>query len=501
MIRTRSRVIPLAAALVSACAFGLYLRPLAPTITWAHAGMDGGDLITAAATLGVAHPPGYPTYVALGHFFAQLPVGSIAFRLNLMSAVCMALAAGLTTLGIVCAAQSLGVAPLAGVIGGLTFAAAPMVWGQATIAEVHALNVLFVSVITWLLMPPLVHRQRLSTPRLALAFLMWGLGLGNLLTLAALLPIFIVAWRGSFQRERNVVRHSSFDMGSWLFFIPFLLGLSVYLLIPIRANGHPPVNWGNAVTLPRFLAQVTGELYRGYVFGLPVSDYPARLVAFAQLLVTQFGWPGLVLGAIGLERIITRPSKVWLAVASAVGLYTIFALGYNTADSDLYLIPVWMFGAWAVACGSLRLLRSLSRFRGALYAPPIVTAILVVLGPGWIVASHFAAIDLSAERSAETFADSVLSQAPRGAILVTGSDAHTFSLWYYRSVENRRPDTTIVDARLAGYDWYESMLVDQGRAPQLPSYEPNATWRARLASANPTRPVCEIDPATQIMRC
>ncbi len=85
----------LAAVLVGGASLALYLLTLAPTITWANAGTDGGDLITAAATLGVPHPPGYPLYITLGHLFAQLPIGDVAFRLNLFSAVCMALAAAL----------------------------------------------------------------------------------------------------------------------------------------------------------------------------------------------------------------------------------------------------------------------------------------------------------------------------------------------------------------------------------------------------------------------
>ena len=61
--RLRRTVPPLALLIIS---FAAYYATLAPTITWAHDGADGGDLITAAYTLGVAHPPGYPTYVLLG---------------------------------------------------------------------------------------------------------------------------------------------------------------------------------------------------------------------------------------------------------------------------------------------------------------------------------------------------------------------------------------------------------------------------------------------------
>ena len=323
------------AVIVLIAALGLYMRTLAPTITWAHNGTDGGDLITAAATLGVAHPPGYPTYVTLGHLFAQLPIGSVAYRLNLMSATCMALAAALTALSIFRAidtsSPNLTRLTQAGVaiLGGLTFAVAPMVWGQATIAEVHALNALFVAIIIYLLAPTFFRNETIATSRFATALFLWGLGLGNLLTLAALAPVMLIVWR------RWAVSNQHSAVSNLRLAIAFLLGLSTYWLIPIRAATHPPVNWGNAVNVPNFIAQVTAEIYRGYVFAVPLDHYPQRLIAFAQLLVAQFGWPGVLVGAIGLQRALISPNKAWRRLALPIGLYALFALSYNTIDSDL----------------------------------------------------------------------------------------------------------------------------------------------------------------------
>src|SRR5260370_30709991 len=52
---------------------------------------DTPELITAAATLGVAHPPGYPLFTMLGHLFSLLPFGSIPFLVNLLAVTCDAL--------------------------------------------------------------------------------------------------------------------------------------------------------------------------------------------------------------------------------------------------------------------------------------------------------------------------------------------------------------------------------------------------------------------------
>src|SRR5258708_4770803 len=68
------------------------LVPLAAYLCTLHPGLpagDSGELITVAATGGVAHPPGYPLYTMLAGLWLQtFPFGNIAWRLNVFSAVC-----------------------------------------------------------------------------------------------------------------------------------------------------------------------------------------------------------------------------------------------------------------------------------------------------------------------------------------------------------------------------------------------------------------------------
>ena len=57
---------------LSLAAFGVYLLTLAPTVTF----IDSGELATVAATLGIAHPTGYPLFALLGWLFAHLPISA-----------------------------------------------------------------------------------------------------------------------------------------------------------------------------------------------------------------------------------------------------------------------------------------------------------------------------------------------------------------------------------------------------------------------------------------
>src|SRR3990167_7978470 len=59
-----------------------YILTLSPTVNFG----DTGELITASATLGIPHPPGSPIWVLLSHLFTYIPLGSIAYRVNLSSA-------------------------------------------------------------------------------------------------------------------------------------------------------------------------------------------------------------------------------------------------------------------------------------------------------------------------------------------------------------------------------------------------------------------------------
>jgi hypothetical protein len=68
--------------------FIVYMKYLAPTIFTG----DSADATMASYFLGIPHPPGFPVYTWIGHLFTFIPVGDIAYRVNIMSAFFGALA-------------------------------------------------------------------------------------------------------------------------------------------------------------------------------------------------------------------------------------------------------------------------------------------------------------------------------------------------------------------------------------------------------------------------
>ncbi len=429
-------------------AWAVYLLTLAPTLTWAHDGADGGDLITATWVLGVPHPPGYPTYVLLGRLFLLWPLGDPAYRLNLMSATA---AAGTVALVYLIAREAIGATAwrdhaLAGAAA-LALAFSPLFWSQAVIAEVYALNALFVALAAYLLL----RWMRGCRWCLPLAALTLGLGLGNHLTLAfvGLIAVIGIGYSRARCHTRLEAAKDSRPTAFWgVALLCFLAGLSVYLYLPWSAAQDPPVNWGDPRTLDRFWWVVSGALYRGYLFTVPLEHVPARLAATAGLYVQQFGPWGAAISLVGLWQLWARQRAWAWASAAGAALYTIYAIGYNTLSSYIYLLPAFLAGAVWLAAG----LRALAHRWPRLWP-------LALLLPALALALNWAGADLRADHEAHDYAQTVLTAVEPRAIVLTGADEHTFALWYARYVTGQRPDVVVVDRDLLIYDWYRAGLA------------------------------------------
>ena len=458
------------AVLAGILALGIYARTLAPTISWAHASGDGGDLITAVYTGGVPHPTGYPTYLLLGSLFTALLPGDPAYRLNLMSAMAAAGAVLLLAQTVIQLSTRLesgaGAAQVAGLTAGLALAFSPVLWSQAVVAEVYTLHALLFAALL-----------RLAASPGASPFLMgaiWGVGLGNHLTLLLALPLILLATARA--REPEQPGHPPWlRLGSGL-----ALGLAVYLILPLRASVQPVINWGDAHTLAGLGWLVSGQLYHGYVFSLPLAYWPARLSAWAGLLGAQLTWIGLAVGLFGLARLAQRDRGLALASSASAGLVSLFALGYNTTDSYILLLPAFVVLALWAGFGWARALAGLWP-RGKYLAG--AAAALGLALPLGLLLSGYSAADASRDRAAAEFAQGVLAAAPPEAVLVSHSDLYSFVLWYEHYVRGARPDIAIVDADLLDYPWYADALIRR---------EPGLILSGQQGIHAPDRPICQI---------
>ncbi|HXV97556.1 MAG TPA: DUF2723 domain-containing protein, partial [Anaerolineae bacterium] len=329
-------------------AFVIYALTLAPSITWRNNGVDSGDLATAVAVGGVPHPPGYPTYLVLGEIFKLLPFGDVAYRLNLLSATSAALSSAILalviyqTLAAVAGGQKPGhgagptvswLSAVCAISASLTLAFSGLFWSQAVIAEVYALNALFAAGLLYGALQVKPANQSWLVPAL---FGLLGLSLGNHLSILLIVPLII--WLLKSEWRWPLVVTSCLAFG---------LGLSIYLIIPIRAAALPPVNWGAATNWPNFWWLVSAEAYRSLLLALPWQFIPTRLAVLAGLLAEVFIWWGLPVSLLGLQRLLRLNYSLGLASLLTLLLFAIYAIGYNTTDSYIYLLPaLLMLSLW-----------------------------------------------------------------------------------------------------------------------------------------------------------
>jgi len=470
-------------------ALGLYGVTLAPGLTWQHQGADGGELVAAAYTLGVAHPPGYPTYLLLGKAFSLLPWGNVAFRLNLMSAV---FASGTVLLGYwsflkLAKPASWALSLAAGAVAALGLATTRLLWSQALIAEVYTLHLLFIAAIALCLL----QWRRSGRRWLWLAALLTGLGLGNHLSLLLMLPPALI-W---LLRGPGISRRTALGAALGL-----ALGLSIYLYLPWRAAQDPPINWGSANTWSGFWWVVTATPYRSLAFGLPLEHLPSRLAAFAGLLGEQFQWWGLLLALVGL-RYLWQQQRGWALFTGGFALLvTAYAVMYNTTDSYIYLLPLALVLSWWLGLGCLHLLFGLASRPGwgATRLAGLGLGLLLLI-PGVNVARGYSSLDLSHRQEARDYARQVWQLTEPDALILAGSDAHIFSLWYYSVVEAPGSGRSVVAHPLLQYPWYREQLRrgEPGLLPPTPDAGYQASLRSLIAANLGRRPIYTTEPPAQ----
>lgn len=450
-------------AAVALAAFVLYAVTACRTVFFG----DAGELITAAASLGVAHPPGYPLYTALGHAALWLPVGEAAWRMNLLSALFGALTCGAAA-GLV---RDWTRSTAAGAAAGLLLAVSAGFWSAATVAEVYTLHLFLVAHL--LLAARRAGEAESGAGRvraLLFAALIVGLGLSHRPTILLAVPAAAVLAWPSARGFRRWLRARSALAALGLVAAPPLL---FYGTLMLRARSGPAVNWGRPDDLSALLAHVTARGYDFYVVG-PAgwlrADAWERL---RGLLWDGMGYGAPLLALLGLAAATAgrvagpagrRAGAALLLLALPVLL---FGLSYGTEDVEVLFLPLCFCAAAAAGLGIGALGATLPR-GGRITAPLLAGALVLVQ-----LLVQLPARDLRRVTAAADYGRDLLATvSPRGVLFVAGDDS--FLLAYLVQVLGERPDAKIYDE--LGL-LFEDELREPGTAPQ--PGEPPLAYRAR----------------------
>ena len=485
----------------------LYLCTLLPTVGLA----DTFEFQVVVPRLAVAHPTGYPLYVLLGKLFALLPLSNVAWRVNLASAV-FATAAVLVLYALL---VRLTAHWLPAFLAALAFAFSSTFWSQAVVAEVYTLHNLLVAAILYLLV--LVGQDAILPPsRWRAIFFLLGLSLTNHLTTALLVPAIGLAllW------ERPRLRLKDWPMAAGL----FLLGLSVYLFVPLR---WPALNRGEWMTLRGFLSYATGGQFHGALRLAGWRD-PVRWAIVGRALREPFGWVGVGLAALGVARMAVRQRRALALTGLTFLAFLLYGLDYYVPDISVFLLPahlvlaVWLAeGIAQIANGksanrqigksanrqigksanrqvskSACAIHSCSLFIVSLFIVPLfivplfIASLFLPLSLLWL---NLPRVDRSHDWGGYAWGRYVLNLplAPGSAVL---ADVEKFApLYYLQQIEGVRPDLDVV--LLGSEELYQAELAARlGREQKvyLARYLPNLGG-LRLGSVGPLVGVNEAD--------
>ncbi len=434
----------------------VYLSTLSPTVGF----IDSGELAVVCAKLGIAHPTGYPIYTLLGRIFTLLPVKEVIFRVNLMSLlfVCLGnLILFFIILKIIEPSfpkekredfQRSCYKIWAAFLASLTFSFTPTLWSQAVSNEVYSLNILFYNLIIILL---LFWRGNLEKPKgvrifLVLVFL-YGLSFGNHMSTILLLPalvFFVIATQGrSVLDSKRII----------LYLLLFILGLSIYIYLPVRSSQNPLLDWGNPETLSTFKRHVTGWQYRVWMFSESTGKLSANFANFIKLFFHQFPFYLLPLSLLGIYQLFFKDRKFLFFLLILFFANIFYGINYDIPDIDPYFLSSFLVNSILIGAGLYFLFQIIPKLKIKRIISYGIIFCFILL-PFLLLKNNYYEADRSKNYLAYDFASNLMRSVKKDAIILTDVWDH-YSPWLYlRYIELKRPDVAYLDKELCRRSWY-----------------------------------------------
>lgn len=428
------------------CFFGLWLSLVLivnPNIYW----RDSAEFITSAFFLDIAHPAGFPVYSQLANLFALIPIGPVAFRINLFSTFI-----GLLLVFII---QDIQTKFIRLQFQSYTFSnfdnflrlvsnffilfSIPAFARQLISSEVYILNAIFFLILLNLF---LNFRISKDSRLVIIASFISGLALANHASILLTFPIFIL----SITKDLKNIWKGCLLAG--------LFGLSIYAYIPVRAANNPPLNTSHATTIQRFSDLITDARDRKlrHTSATPLTNQHTQTSKISNFTLTKSDLKHLA-----------NQMPIWLYLISGLGLIISFKNNWQATlvvfllgSTNLIFFSGWDPDPWTILFCCLTIFSGTSfaiasNFNQKYLTRFILSLILIALGLNFnsnlrqIIASK--KFDLTRSVAIETIQD-----LPANSTLI--AEVSWFSLAYLQSVEEYRSDLTIVHLPAISFPLY-----------------------------------------------
>jgi hypothetical protein len=397
--------------------------------------------------LGTAHSPGYPLYVILTYLFGWLPIGTLAYRVNLFSAVTAAIACA----GAFVIARQLGASRAAAAITTLGVATGAGFWHNAIVAEVYSLAAALVAVVVALLLWWDSSKRR---AHLYAACAVFAVGLGNHLISLGLLPASLAF---GIMRDRSVLRVRTLAIAAAI----AVIGIGQYAFVMLRTVQGAPHLQARATTLGGLFDVLTAETEAVDRFRFSISQlFFNRLPAVANAVENEMGLAAVVLIAIGIGLGVRhRRIDIAFVACAAAGM---LALIMNLRGDDVgFVVPVMVLLWPLAACGLTWLIATSRRFGRA--APAALTFAALLMPASNAIANRE---EIAFYRSPEDVRglQALYSYLPAGAAVVAEDFWYGHVLRYFHFSGEFNPDP---NPRVIGND---PMAVRDAAADGLDVY-------------------------------
>jgi len=449
---------------------------------------DSAELVTAAATWGVPHAPGYPLYTLVARLATRVPAFDLPFRVHVTSALFHA-----ATVGVVGCLVALLTESLAAVaVAAATLALGRTFFAGSLYAEVFPLNDLFFACLLFFgavigrderapaeaETPP--HARSMRVPAVASA-VTFGLALAHQHMIVLAVPALAILVLPALLRyaEERPRAAEALVLGA------FALGALPYALIPWAASRGPLPSWGDARDLRALVHLVTRQDYGGV---LRASRHASqghlleRLDAFLLGTCQSFGAVGTVLALLGIMSGWRRDRATWVALLvaflctgplfaamNAFDIHSDYRVLFFERFATMSHVPVAVLvglgAAWAAQrLGDPELIPSLPPQRAAAFSRAAFGLVAIVaIAP---LLDSTVVFDFAEDTRGATYAHDLVDSATDGALVLLKSDMASQAALFACAVEHRCGDRIVVTPGQLWMPWKKREL--QRRYPALP---------------------------------
>jgi len=481
------------AGLSIAATFAIIYPTIARDVNIGFWGGDGPELALAASGLGVAHPPGYPIWVIIGHLFSCLPIGTLYGRLSLFSGFSIALVAGAMMLTFRCLAKRLDLeVPSAACCILAVFAVLSRnLWHSAVITEIYALKTLIFSIILlWLCLRIFAIDKRNILDEIILGILL-GIAVSHHLPVVFFAPgIYFFALRGNKCKIPSILRISITAAS---------VGIACFALLPLLGAKGGSMVWGDMSTSAGFFDHVLGKHYQGLVFTKGWIGYVEKLPDLLKLFVVQ--WNPVVaaviitvfssLGIFAVRGTNAVYRTFFVGWSAMLCIPTILNLFYDIPDLEVYFNDVFLAAglAFPIGYGLLAEVVKRSRLSGRLlYVFPAVYLAVFCIG----LRERFEQTNLSGKVDPAVIRARSMAQslADNGYVGLIKSGGFFFLLKYELIQKNPGSYPPVISLDLLPSKWYRkniAPLLTEKRLTPLPvidkiGHKQIASWIGEVIS-------------------